>query len=135
MNGVLRMSSKKEVVEKLCEACEEIGLVETLHTIFGNNIKVSIPFSKVSTDTPVDELDFSVRASNCLHRAARVTIGDIIDVINNEELARYRNIGKKTVSEIKTKLLVYGYCKLSNIEKKSFWYDFLERNHIAQERC
>ena len=129
------MSSKKEVVEKLCESCEEIGLVETLHTIFGNNIKVSIPFSKVSTDTPIDELDFSVRASNCLHRAGRVTIGDIIDVINNEELARYRNIGKKTVSEIKTKLLVYGYCKLSNIEKKSFWYDFLERNYIARERC
>ena len=135
MNGVLCMSSKKEVVEKLCESCEEIGLVETLHTIFGNNIKVSIPFSKVSTDTPIDELDFSVRASNCLHRAGRVTIGDIIDVINNEELARYRNIGKKTVSEIKTKLLVYGYCKLNNFEKKSFWYDFLERNYIAQERC
>ena len=65
----------------------------------------------MSTDTPIDELDFSVRASNCLHRAGRVTVGDIIDVINNEELARYRNIGKKTVSEIKTKLLVYGYFK------------------------
>jgi DNA-directed RNA polymerase alpha subunit len=129
------MSSKKEVVEMLCQSCEEIGLVETLHTVFGNNVKVSIPFSKVSVDTPIDELDFSVRASNCLHRAKHETIGDIIDVINNEELARYRNIGKKTVSEIKTKLLVYGYYKLSNIEKKSFWYDFLERNYIARERC
>ena len=124
------MSNRKEVVEMLCQSSEQIGLVETMHTVFGNNIKVSIPFSKMSTDTPIDELDFSVRASNCLHRAGRVTIGDIIDVINNEELARYRNIGKKTVSEIKTKLLVYGYFKLSNIEKKSFWFDFLERNYI-----
>jgi DNA-directed RNA polymerase alpha subunit len=129
------MSNRKEVVEMLCQSSEQIGLVETMHTVFGNNIKVSIPFSKMSTDTPIDELDFSVRASNCLHRAGRVTIGDIIDVINNEELARYRNIGKKTVSEIKTKLLVYGYFKLSNIEKKSFWFDFLERNYIARERC
>lgn len=129
------MSNRKEVVEILCQSSEQIGLVETMHTVFGNNIKVSIPFSKMSTDTPIDELDFSVRASNCLHRAGRVTIGDIIDVINNEELARYRNIGKKTVSEIKTKLLVYGYFKLSNIEKKSFWFDFLERNYIARERC
>ncbi len=128
------MSNRKEVVEMLCQSSEQIGLVETMHTVFGNNIKVSIPFSKMSTDTPIDELDFSVRASNCLHRAGRVTIGDIIDVINNEELARYRNIGKKTVSEIKTKLLVYGYFKLSNIEKKSFWFDFLERNYIARER-
>ena len=129
------MNSKKEVVEMLCQSSEQMGLVETLHTIFGNNIKVSIPFSKISTDTPIDELDFSVRASNCLHRAGRVTIGDVIDVINNEELARYRNIGKKTVSEIKTKLLVYGYNNLNNYEKKSFWYDFLERNYIARERC
>lgn len=129
------MSNRKEVVEMLCQSSEQIGLVETMHTVFGNNIKVSIPFGKMSTDTPIDELDFSVRASNCLHRAGRVTIGDIIDVINNEELARYRNIGKKTVSEIKTKLLVYGYFKLSNIEKKSFWFDFLERNYIARERC
>ena len=129
------MSNRKEVIEMLCQSSEQIGLVETMHTVFGNNIKVSIPFSKMSTDTPIDELDFSVRASNCLHRAGRVTVGDIIDVINNEELARYRNIGKKTVSEIKTKLLVYGYFKLSNIEKKSFWFDFLERNYIARERC
>ena len=129
------MSNRKEVVEMLCQSSEQIGLVETMHTVFGNNIKVSIPFSKMSTDTPIDELDFSVRASNCLHRAGRVTIGDLIDIINNEELARYRNIGKKTVSEIKTKLLVYGYFKLSNIEKKSFWFDFLERNYIARERC
>ena len=129
------MSSKKEVVEMLCCCCEEIGLVETLHSIFGNNIKVSVPFSKVSSEMSIDELDFSVRASNCLHRSGRVTVGDVIDVINNEELARYRNIGKKTVSEIKTKLLVYGYNKLCNIEKKSFWYDFLERNYIAWERC
>ena len=75
------MNSKKEVVEMLYQSCEQMGLVETLHTVFGNNIKVSIPFSKISTDTPIDDLDFSVRASNCLHRAGRATIGDVIDVI------------------------------------------------------
>lgn len=129
------MSNKKEVVEMLCQSSEQIGIVETLHTIFGSNIKVSIPFSKIATYTPIDELDFSVRASNCLHRSGRETIGDVIDVINNEDLARLRNIGRKTVSEIKTKLLVYGYNNLNNFEKKSFWYDFLERNYIARERC
>ena len=56
-NGVLVMSSKK-VVEMLCQTCEDIGFVETLHNIFGNNIKVSIPFSKTSRDTSINELDF-----------------------------------------------------------------------------
>ena len=128
------MKNKKEVVDMLCESSEKIGLVETIHLILGANVQVSIPFSKIATSTSIDELDFSVRAVNCLHRAGRTSIGDVIDVINNEELPRYRNIGKKTISEIKTKLLVYGYEKLNSMEKKSFWYDFIERNCIAQAR-
>ena len=129
------MKNKQAVVQMLCETSEKMGLVETIHMILESNVKVSIPFSKISVDTTIDELEFSVRASNCLHRAGRTTIGDVIDVINNEELARYRNIGKKTVSEIKTKLLVYGYDKLDSMERKSFWYDFIERNYIIQARC
>lgn len=124
------MKNKIELATALCQASNEIGLVETMHTTFGNNIKVSIPFSKLSTSTSIDELDFSVRASNCLHRAGQKTIGDVIDVINNEELARYRNIGKKTVSEIKTKLLVYGYYRLNEVERRNFWYDVLEKNNV-----
>ena len=129
------MKNQKEVVEMLCESCEKIGLVETIHTVLANNVKVSIHFSKLAVDTPIDELGFSVRASNCLHRAGRTSVGDVIDAVNSEELARYRNMGKKTVSEIKIKLLVYGYDKLNIMERKSFWYDFLERNCIAQVRC
>lgn len=129
------MKNKQAVVEMLCESSEKIGLVETIHAVLGSNVKVGIPFSKIAVDTSIDELDFSVRASNCLHRAGRTTIGDVIDVIHSEELARYRNIGKKTVREIKTKLLVYGYDKLNSIEKKNFWYDFMERNCINGARC
>ena len=126
------MRNKKEVVEMLSKAAEKMGVAETISSFFGNNVRVSIPFGKAFQETSIEELNFSVRASNCLHRAGRVTVGDVIDVINSEELLGYRNIGRKTVSEIKTKLLVYGYYKLNDIERAEFWYDFLERNCKAQ---
>lgn len=125
------MNNKIEAVNLLVNASEEIGLVETLSIVFGNHIMVSIPFGKISTDSPIEDIDFSVRALNCLHRSGKKTIGDVIEIINNEELPRYRNIGKKTISEIKTKLLVYGYYKLNKKEKQIFWNDFLSKNCIA----
>ena len=57
------MKNKKEAVDMLCESSEKLGLVETIHTVLGNNVKVSIPFSKLAVDTPIDELDFSVGKS------------------------------------------------------------------------
>lgn len=125
------MNNKIEAVNLLVNASEEMGLVETLSIVFGNHIMVSIPFGKISTDLPIEDIDFSVRALNCLHRSGKKTIGDVIEIINNEELPRYRNIGKKTISEIKTKLLVYGYYKLNKKEKQIFWNDFLSKNCIA----
>lgn len=125
------MNNKIEAVNLLVNASEEMGLVETLSIVFGNHIMVSIPFGKISTDSPIEDIDFSVRALNCLHRSGKKTIGDVIEIINNEELPRYRNIGKKTISEIKTKLLVYGYYKLNKKEKQIFWNDFLSKNCIA----
>lgn len=125
------MNNKIEAVNLLVNASEEMDLVETLSIVFGNHIMVSIPFGKISTDSPIEDIDFSVRALNCLHRSGKKTIGDVIEIINNEELPRYRNIGKKTISEIKTKLLVYGYYKLNKKEKQIFWNDFLSKNCIA----
>ena len=39
------MKNKKEVVEILCESCDKIGVVETIRTVLGNNVKVSIKSS------------------------------------------------------------------------------------------
>ncbi len=43
-------------------------------------------------------------------------------------LERIRNIGKRSVSEIKTAILVRAYEALSIRNKLAFWEDFLENN-------
>jgi DNA-directed RNA polymerase subunit alpha len=51
----------------------------------------------------VSELSLSVRAKNCLHNAAIDHIGDLVQKAESEML-KYRNFGKKSLEEIKTKL-------------------------------
>lgn len=54
-------------------------------------------------DLSIDELELSVRAFNCLKRAEINTIGELTDK-TEDELTRVRNLGKKSVDEIKEKL-------------------------------
>ena len=58
-------------------------------------------------DTPVEELELTVRSSNCLKNAGIKTIGDLARK-TEDEIAKTRNFGKKSLSEIKDKLREWG---------------------------
>jgi DNA-directed RNA polymerase alpha subunit len=124
--------NKADVVNTLIQSAESNGLIRTIYSIFGKSVKVSIPFGEKTLDSSVDEIDFSVRSSNCLKRTGMMQIRDVVEAIEDERLLRVRNLGKTSYSEIQTKLLVLGYSKLSAIEKKQFFYDLLERNGYSK---
>ena len=119
---------KNEVVNELLRSVNENGLITTLYDVFGKCVKVSIPFSQKACNTSIDELDFSVRANNSMKRVGVFTIGDVIDLIASDGLLRVRNLGKKTQNEIKTRILVFGYERLTENERKSFFYDVVDKN-------
>lgn len=58
-------------------------------------------------NTSVDELELSVRSSNCLKNANIRTIGELTKK-SEEDIAKTRNFGKKSLSEIKDKLEEWG---------------------------
>ncbi len=58
-------------------------------------------------DTPVEELELSVRSSNCLRNANIRTIGDLTKK-TEEEITKTRNFGKKSLQEIRDKLQARG---------------------------
>jgi DNA-directed RNA polymerase subunit alpha len=72
-------------------------------------------------DTPVEELELSVRSSNCLRNANIRTIGDLTRR-TEEEIAKTRNFGKKSLQEIKSKLeergLNFGMTDYSHLKRK-----------------
>ncbi len=54
-------------------------------------------------NTSVEELELTVRSSNCLKNACIRTIGDLTKK-TEDEIAKTRNFGKKSLTEIKEKL-------------------------------
>jgi DNA-directed RNA polymerase subunit alpha len=70
--------------------------------------------------TSVDELELSVRSSNCLKNASIRTIGELTRK-TEDDIAKTRNFGKKSLDEIKLKLkewdLYLGMTDYSSLKK------------------
>ncbi len=58
-------------------------------------------------DMTIEELDLSVRSYNCLKRAAISTVSELCSK-SEEEMMKVRNLGKKSLKEVKDKLESMG---------------------------
>ena len=58
-------------------------------------------------ETPIEEVEFSVRAYNCLKRAGVHTVQDLVDK-TEVEVTKIRNLGKKSVREVIDKVADLG---------------------------
>lgn len=63
--------------------------------------------TKKALDTPIEDLDFSVRAYNCLKKAEIRTLRDLTDK-SESEIGKIRNLGKKSQEEIINKVRELG---------------------------
>lgn len=62
-------------------------------------------------ETPIEELELSVRAYNCLKRASITRVGEILEKLKKgkEELLTIRNFGQKSLDELMERLEAKGY--------------------------
>ena len=58
-------------------------------------------------DTPIEELDLSVRSYNCLKREGITTVGELVTK-SEADLLDIRNFGAKSIDEVKMKLVGLG---------------------------
>ncbi|NMP21992.1 DNA-directed RNA polymerase subunit alpha [Sulfobacillus harzensis] len=58
-------------------------------------------------EMPIEELDLSVRSFNCLKRAGINTVGELT-AKTDEDMMKVRNLGKKSLEEVKEKLASLG---------------------------
>ena len=77
-----------------------------MYDIKNLNIWKEEPVSRPADDPQsvnIDELSLSVRSHNCLKRAGCHTVGDILQLLKNDEngLRKIRNLGSRSESEIK----------------------------------
>lgn len=59
-------------------------------------------------DTPIEDLDFSFRTYNCLKRAYKNTLEDLIEC-EDVDLMKIRNLGRKSLKEIVDKVHSLGF--------------------------
>lgn len=113
---------------ELCKSANENGLIPTVQSALGNTVKVSLPISKAVMSTDITHMDFSVRSFNALKRHGVSTVRELTEIIEKEQLICCRNLGRISVSEIKTKLLEYCYSRLSEKEKLEFFRQLISDN-------
>ena len=76
----------------------------------------------------IDELELSIRSYNCLKRAGINTVSDLLCPEENG-MGKVRNLGRKSVEELLSKLKELGY------EFKSSPGDYDEYNHPGRDKC
>lgn len=59
-------------------------------------------------DRPIEDLDLSVRAYNCLKRSGITKIGQVLEM-SQEDLLAVRNFGQKSLDELNQRLEAMGY--------------------------
>ena len=120
--------NKQKLIDTLVQSEKQNGLLAVLKEYFCPNIRVSIGYTSKACTTAIDELSFSVRSRNALKRASLFTIGDVIDTLQNGEIEKIRNLGSKSVCEIKSRVLLFGFDNLSEFEKSKFFSSLIELN-------
>ena len=120
--------NENAIVEELYGAIKDHGLMETLCAVFGKGCKIELGYTQKLCDTEVKDLDLSVRSYNALMRAGCHTVGQAISAINENKLMSVRNLGIKSVAEIRRFILEYGYTQASERRKKEFLHNLVKIN-------
>ena len=103
-NGSVKPQEAVAVASKILVAhfnvLSEIANIEDLTGLMVEKTEDSI--SK-ELETPIEDLDFSVRTFNCLKRANIKTLKDLVDK-KQSDFMKIRNLGKKSLKEVLDKI-------------------------------
>ena len=110
----------------LREQADKIGILETLRKL--GNHEAIVPYSTRLAELSIDEMNLTVRSSNGLKRASIHTFSQLRDRMQTENgLINIRNIGQKSLKEIKQLFFEECYQRLLPYEKGHYWQEVLDR--------
>ena len=91
------------LVEHLNLFVEIKSIVEDVEVIAESKVETTNKFQNMT----IDDLELSVRSFNCLKRAGIQTVEELIQK-TEEDMMKVRNLGKKSLKEVKEVLASYG---------------------------
>lgn len=120
--------TEQQLLSALTQTAEATGLPAALQRYYGGNVRLTLPFSKRTCAASIDELTLSVRSQNALKRAGLFTVGDVVQALEADELGKIRNLGRKSIAEIKTRVAAFGFEVLSGDGKRTFFRSLMAEN-------
>ena len=114
----------------LRDQADTIGILETLKKL-GIHEAV-VPYSPRLAELSIDEMNLTVRSSNGLKRANIHTFSQLKDRLEIENgLINIRNIGQKSLKEIKQLFFEECYTRLQPYEKAYYWQELLDKHYLV----
>jgi DNA-directed RNA polymerase subunit alpha len=111
MSGVDAISKSAEILEDELRMFSQLGKPLPPTVDRGLGVGTSLPPDKYNM--PIEELNLSVRAYNCLKRSGLMTVGTVLEK-SEDELLSLRNFGRKSYDELKDKLIEMGLLQPSD---------------------
>ena len=110
----------------LRDQADKTGILVTLQML-GIHEAV-VPYSSRLAELSIDEMNLTVRSSNGLKRANIHNFSQLKDRLEIENgLINIRNIGQKSLKEIKQLFFEECYTRLLSYEKAQYWQETLDR--------
>ena len=111
----------------LREQADNNGILETLRKIGIH--EAIVPYSTRLAELSIDEMNLTVRSSNGLKRASIHTYSQLYERMQTDSgLINIRNIGQKSLKEIKQLFFEECYTRLLPYERAKYWQDILDAN-------
>jgi DNA-directed RNA polymerase subunit alpha len=87
------------------------GVSEESLTIIAQEEEESSRLTSEMIETPIENLDLSVRVFNSLKRTGITTVGEVLELLEkgDEAVMSIRNFGEKSLDELRTKMSEKGY--------------------------
>ena len=115
---------------QLREKAAKHGVLNTLQEL---NTMPQPPYKDRMCEISIYEVPLSARASNGLLRAGVNTFGKLSELMDTEGgIVSIRNLGAKSVKEIREAFMTECYDRLLPYEKAIFWEDVLSHKEGAQ---
>ena len=106
INAIDAISQSADILQEELGIFSQLGKPEPSIVEHGVGRGLALPLDKYNT--PVEELNLSVRAYNCLKRSGLMTVGQVLEK-SEDELLTLRNFGRKSYDELKNRLIELGY--------------------------
>lgn len=101
-------TSSKIMIEHLRHLA---GVSEESLTVIAQEEEESSRLTSEMIETPIENLDLSVRVFNSLKRTGITTVGEVLELLEkgDEAVMSIRNFGEKSLDELRSKMLEKGY--------------------------